>query len=116
MAVTTITPTQMVTGTGVVLTPGAGTAISTSNTMSIAYPKAGKLFLTIDSDHASTSASFAAGDFASAGLGAFAWAVADTVLQGIFIDNNRLVNSDGNVVITWATNSAGFLQAFYVVD
>ena len=116
MAVTTITPTQFVTGTAQVLTAGAGTAINTSNTMSIAYPKAGKLFLTIDSDHASTSASFAAGDFASAGLGAFTWAVGDTVIQGMFIDNNRLVDDDGNVVITWATNSAGYLQAFYVVD
>jgi len=116
MAVTTIIPTQMATGTGVVLTAGAGTAINTSNTMSIAYPIAGKLFLTIDSNHADTSASFAAGDFASAGLGAFAWEVGDTVIQGMFIDNNRLVDSDGNVVITWATNSAGFITAHYVVD
>ena len=115
MAETTITPTQMVKGTGVVLTPGAGTAINTSNTMHIAYPREGELFITIDSDHASTSASFAAGDFASAGLGAFTWAVGDTVIQGMIIDGNRILDSDGECVITWATDSAGYLQAFYLV-
>jgi len=112
MAVTTITVNAVTPGTGIVITPGIGTAINTANTMSIAYPKNRKLILYLDSNHADTSASFAAGDGVSKDLGAFTWAVGDTVTQAMFLDSDRLVNSSGNLVITWATNSAGFLAAW----
>ncbi len=114
MAITVITPTQLTAGTEFVVTAGVGTAINTENTMSIAYPKQGKLLLYIDSNHASTSASFAAGDGVSKDLGAFAWAVGDTVAEMMVLDSDRLVYSSGNLVITWATDSAGFLAAWYM--
>jgi len=114
MSVTTITPTQMVAGTAIVVTAGIGTAINTANTMSIAYPQQGKLLIYIDSDHTDTSASMAAGDGVSAGLGAQAVAVGNTVASMFVVDSDRVVNSSGNVVITWAANSAGFLAAWYL--
>ena len=115
MGETTITPTQMVAGTAIVVTPGVGTAISTSNTMVIAYPKQGKLLLYLDSNHDDTEATFSAGVGVSAGLGSFAWAVADTVTAQMMLDSDRLVDEDGNLEITWATNSAGFLAAWYTI-
>ena len=112
MAETTITATAMTAGTAIVVTAGIGTAINTSNTMHIAYPKNHKVIIYVDSNHASTSASFAAGDGVSKDLGAFTWAVGDTVAAMMVLDSDRLVDSDGELVITWATDSAGFLAAW----
>jgi hypothetical protein len=115
MAETTITPTAMTAGTAIVVTAGIGTAIDTANTMIVAYPKQGKLILYCDSNHADTAATFTAGVGVSAGLGSFEWAVGDTVAQMIMLDSDRLVDEDGNLEITWATNSAGFLTAWYTI-
>ena len=115
MAETTITPTQMVAGTEIVVTPGIGTAIDDSNTMVIAYPKQGRLILYIDSNHADTAATFTAGVGVSAGLGTFEWSVGDTVTEMMMLDSDRLIDGDGNLEITWATNSAGFLTAWYTI-
>jgi len=114
MAETTITPAQMVAGTQIAVTPGVGTAINTANTMHIAYPQQGKLLIYIDSNHASTSASMAAGDGVSKDLGAQTVAVGDTVTAMFVVDSDRVVDSDGEVVITWATDSAGFCAAWYL--
>ena len=115
MAETTITPTQVSSMTGVVITPGTGTAINAANTIHIAYPKDGDLFVIIDSDHADTSASFGAGFGVASGRGATAVAVADTVQKIVAIgESSRYLDADGDVVITWAASSAGFLFAFYV--
>ena len=78
MAVTTITPTAIALDTDVVISQGAGTAINTSNTMEIAYPKQGKLLIIVDSDHASTAAVFTAGVGVAKDLGALTWAIGDT--------------------------------------
>ena len=117
MGETTVTPTEMVAGTAIVVTTDGsiGTAISDSDTMVIAYPKQGKLILRIDSDHTDTEATFSAGVGVSAGLGSFAWAVGDTVTQMLMLDSDRLVDGDGNLEITWATNSAGYLGAWYTI-
>ncbi|KKK54075.1 hypothetical protein LCGC14_3088380 [marine sediment metagenome] len=115
MGETTITPTQMVAGTEIVVTAGIGTAINTANTMVIAYPKQGKLILYIDSNHANTAAVFTAGVGVSSGLGTQTWSVGDTVAEMMMFDSDRLVDSDGNLEITWAANSAGFLAAWYTI-
>lgn len=112
MAETTITVNAITPGTEIVVTPGIGTAINTANTMLIPYVKNRKLILYIDSNHASTSASFAAGDGVSKDLGAFAWAVGNGVSEMMCLDSDRLVNSSGNLIISWATDSAGFLAAW----
>ena len=124
MAVTEITPTALVKGTteGVV-TQGAGTAINTANTMEILYPKEGKLLLWVDSDHASTAAVISAGDAGVAkGLGATTWAVGNTVAEIFLPDSDRHLIATGDgasafkgcIEISWATDSAGFLRAFYL--
>ena len=115
MGETTITPTQMVAGTEIVVTAGIGTASNTSNTMVIAYSKQGKLILYIDSNHANTEATFTAGVGVSSGLGSDTWAVGDTVTAMKMLDSDRLVNEDGNLEVTWATGSAGFLTAWYTI-
>ena len=95
MAITEITPSAVSLDTGFVLTTGAGTAINTSNTMEFAYPKQGHLLITIDSNHASTSASFTAGYGVAAGLGSLACAVGDTVMQGFVFSSDRLLVATG---------------------
>lgn len=114
MAVTTITPTQMSLDTDTVISQGAGTAINTANTMEIAYPKQGKLIIIIDSDNAATEATFTAGVGVASGAGTLAWAVADTTCEMMVLSSDRFVKSDGNVEITWAGSSAGFVRAFYL--
>lgn len=123
MAVTEITPTQMVYNTGVEISQGAGTAINASNTMEFAYPKQGKLIIIVDSDHADTSASFAASDFAAGrGLGAVTFAVGNTKEYMIVVNSTQCVRKVGEgsnslrdvLKITWAANSAGFVRAFYL--
>ena len=115
MGETTITPTQMVAGTEIVVTAGVGTAINTSNTMVIAYPKQGKLILYCDSNNAATAAVFSAGVGVSSGLGSFTWSIGDTVAEMLMLDSDRLVDEDGNLEITWAASSAGFLAAWYTI-
>ena len=115
MGETTITVTQMVAGTEIVVTAGIGTAINTGNTMVIPYPKQGRLILYIDSNHADTAAVFTAGVGVSSALGTFTWSVADTVAEMIMLDSDRLVNGDGDLEITWSANSAGFWAAWKTI-
>jgi hypothetical protein len=120
MAITEITPTTVTLDTGFTLTQGAGTAINTSNTMEIPYPKQGKLLITIDSDHADTEAVLSAGYGVAGAAGSLA--VGNTIIQGFIIssDKNVIAVGDGAsafkgcVQITWATNSAGYIRAFYL--
>lgn len=113
MAETTITPTTMSKDTAITLTQGAGTAIVDTNTMAIDYKKDGKLLIVIDSDHADTVATFAVSDFGVAsGLGVQTLAVGSGVQKGIIISSDRHKQSDGDIIISWATNSAGFVRAF----
>ena len=114
MAETAITPAVVSRNTAFVLTPGAGTAINDANTMAIPYPVDGKLLIVIDSDHASTAATFAVGHGVAAGQGTLTVAVGDTVESAVIIDTDRFKQADGDVIISWATNSAGFLRAFYL--
>lgn len=113
MAETVITPTRMVSDTGVVITPGAGTAINTSNYMTIAYPKDGELLITIDSNHADTAATVVKGFGVDSQTTTYE--VADTVEKLIVIgSSSKIKNTDGEIRIDWATNSAGFLTAWYL--
>ena len=115
MSETTITPTQMVAGTAIVVTPGVGTAINDAETMSIAYPKQGKLILYIDSDAAQTVATFTAGVGVSSGKGSSTLAVGNTVTSMVMFDSDRHVDADGDLEITWASSSAGFVAAWYTI-
>ena len=117
MATVAITPTQLSVDDGSAITQGAGTAIVAANTNTIAYPRDGKLLLVIDSDHADTAATVAAGFGVAAGQGSVEYAVADTVSELIVVGpSSKLKNTSGNVSITWATNSAGYIRAFYLPE
>ena len=116
MAITALTPTRLVSMTGVVVTPGAGTAINTSNSMTIPYPKDGELLITMDSNHADTAATIAASDYAvSAGLAPTTLAVGDTE-EHLFVvgESAKYKKADGLISITWAANSAGFITTWYL--
>jgi len=124
MAITEVTPTALVKGvTEGLVSQGAGTAINTADTIEILYPKEGKLLLWIDSDHASTAAIISAGDSGVAvGLGAKTFAVGNTVAEIFLPDSDRHLKKvglgasafKGCIEISWATDSAGFLRAFYL--
>ena len=115
MAETTVTPTQLSFNTGVEISQGAGEAINTANTMHFAYPNAGKLLIVIDSDHADTAAVVGAGDFVAAGKGTTTIAVGNGKSYLFIPESDRHVDEDGNVVLSWAENSAGFVRAFYLL-
>ena len=111
MAVTTITASQLTSDTAFVVTAGIGTAINTANSMTVAYPKDGQLLIYIDSNHADTAATVAAGFGVDAQTTTYT--VGDTVAS-MFVVGASAKNkaTDGFIDITWATNSAGFLAAF----
>lgn len=120
MAVTEITPTTATLDTAITFTQGAGTAINTANTMEIPYPKQGKLLIVIDSDHADTEAVLTAGYGVAGAAGSLA--VGNAACAGFIVssDKNVIAVGDGAsafkgcVQITWATNSAGYLRAYYL--
>ena len=117
MAITALTPTRLVSMTGVVVTAGAGTAINDANSMTIPYPKDGELIITIDSNHADTAATVAASDYAvSAGLAPTTMAVGDTIIHMFVIGESAKYkkSTDGLISLTWATNSAGFITTWYL--
>lgn len=114
MAETRITPTQMSYHTAYAVTQGAGTAINASDTMAFAYPKHGKLLIQIDSDHADTAATIAVGFGIDSGQGTSSIAAASGVSVVFMVESSRHKQADGDVIISWAANSAGFVRAFYL--
>lgn len=113
MAITVITPTRMTSDTAIVVTAGIGTAINTSNSMTVAFPKDGELLIYIDSNHADTAATIAAGFGVDAQTTLYE--VDDTVASMFIVGSSAKNKSSGGLIsITWAANSAGFLAAFYL--
>jgi hypothetical protein len=117
MATTTLTATAITKNTAQAFTQGTGTAINADNTMKVLYPKEGKLLILIDSDHASTAATFAVSDeFTAKGQGVLTEAVADTTMDALILESARFKKADGYVYWTWATNSAGYVQVYTLPD
>ena len=113
MAVVALTPVQLDYNDGSAITQGAGTAIVAANTNTIVVPRNGKLLVFVDSDHANTAATFAAGGFNSAGQGSVAFAVANGVSELFVVgETSRLKNSSGLLSVSWAAGSAGFIRVF----
>ena len=113
MAETAITPTQLTSDTAVVITAGTGTAINTSNYMTMAYPKDGQLLIKIQSTNDATSGVLTAGFGVDAQTETYA---ATNGVTSLFVvgSSAKVKNSDGEIRIDWATSSAGYLQAFYL--
>ena len=114
MAITVITATLMVKDESDEISAGVGTAINTSNTMTIAYPENGKLLIVIDSNHADTGAIIAVSDyFTGKGQGTKTILVPDNVAHMFIVgDSARYKTKAGLISISWVANSAGFLHAF----
>lgn len=111
MAVVAIAPTQLVSGTALVITAATGTAINVANSNTIVYPKEGELLLKIESGHANTAVTIAASDFAvAAGQGAKTYAVGNGVSQLIAIgSSSRFKQSGGYITLTYHADSVGYV-------
>ena len=123
MAYTEITPTTVSLDTLFTIGGTSGTAINTSNTMEIPYPKQGKLLIVILSSNNATAPTFAAGYGVASGLGDLTMtAVASGVLNGYVLSSDRVVTATGDgtnafkgcLNVSWATSSAGYLAAYYL--
>lgn len=113
MAETTITATQLVSDTAAVITAATGTSINTSNTMVVDFPRDGALIIKIESSHNDTSATLSAGYGVDAQTETYA---ATSGVSSLFVvgSSAKMKNKDGQVEFTWASNSAGYLSAFYM--
>jgi len=111
MAETAITATQLTSDTAQVITAATGTAINTSNYMTIAYPKDGALLIKIESSNDATSGVMVAGFGVDSQTVTYA---ATNGVSSLFAvgSSAKMKNSDGEIRIDWATSSAGYLSAF----
>ena len=116
MAVIAITPATLVTGTmSADLPVAAGTAITAADTNTFAYPKEGKLLLVLNNTFAGGKVfTIAAGNGLSTGQGALALTLAQDDVRYIIVNSSRHRDSSGNVNLTYAANTTGFVQAFYL--
>lgn len=115
MAVTVVTPVSLVTGTASADAKIAGgTAINAANTMTVTYPKEGRLLLAINNTFAGAKVvTIAASDvFLSAGQGALAVSVGQDEVKYLIVESSRHKQSDGNISISFAAATTGFVQAF----
>lgn len=116
MGVVAITPTQMKSGTAVVITANTGTAIVAGNTNTIVYPKEGTLLLKIESGHANTAVTIAASDFGvAAGQGAKTYAVGNGVSHLIPIGaSSQFKQSGGYITLSYHADSVGFVTPIVI--
>ena len=116
MATTTITPTTLALDTQSADLPiTGGTAIVAGNDHKIAYPQQGKLLIVLNNTYAgSKDFTVGAGDFLAAGQGALTIAMAQDDVRFLVLNSDRFKDSDGNVVITVASSTTGFIMAFYL--
>ena len=116
MATVAITPTTLTTNTASADLPiASGTAIVAANTNTFAYPKEGKLLIMLNNTTAASKVfTFAAGEFDSAGVGALTVTMAQNDVRFIVLESSRFKDTDGNVSLTYAASTTGFVQAFYL--
>jgi hypothetical protein len=115
MAVTTITPVPLVSGTvSDDLLIAGGTAINASNSMIFAYPTEGDLIVQLNNTFAGAkNFTFAAGFGIAKDLGTLVIAMAQDDVRFIVLPSDRYKNSDGNLSLTFESSTTGFVQAFY---
>jgi len=114
MATTTITPTALTKDTQSADLPVTGlTAIVAANTHSIAYPKENKLLIVLNNTTAaSKDFTIVAGDFQAAGVGDLTITMAQDDVRYLVVSSDRFKDSSGNVNITVAASTTGFIGAF----
>lgn len=115
MAITVITPVQLVTGTVSADLPiASGTAINASNTMTFAYPKEGRLIIQLNNTFAGAkNFTFAAGENISSSQGALVVAMAQDDVRFITVNSSRHCTNN-LVTLSFEASTTGFVQALYV--
>lgn len=116
MAVTVVTPTSLVKDTPSGDLPVAGgTAINAANTMSIAYPREGKLLIQVNNTYAGAKVlTVAAGDFETGNIADLTQSFAQDDVRYLVLSSDRFKDFDGNVILSFETGMTGFVQAFYL--
>lgn len=114
MATTTITPTALARDVQSADLPVAGlTAIVAANDHAIAFGKQDKLLIVLNNTFAGAKDfTVVAGDFNANGLGNLVIPMAQNDVRYLVLSSDRFKNSSGNVVITVAASTTGFIGAF----
>lgn len=114
MAVTTVTATDLAVNTASADLPvTAGTAINASNTMKVAYPREGKLFLVLNNTYAGAKVvTITAGEYISEGIGDYAISMAQDDVKFLIVDSSRFKDFDGYVNLSFEASMTGYVQAF----
>lgn len=113
MAVTTVTVTALTKNTASAdLSVADMTAIVAANTHAIAFGKEDKLVIVLNNSYAGEKVfTIAAGDFQGAGVGDLEITMAQNDVKYIVVSSNRFKDSDGNVVISVASGTTGYIGA-----
>jgi len=116
MATTTITPLQLANDVFSVTKPITGeTAIVAGNDHAIAYPQEGKLLIRIKNTYAGAKViTVESGDFIANGQGDLAQTFAQDEERFIVLSSDRFKDTDGNVIITVASGTTGYIGAYYM--
>lgn len=116
MSAVTVTPAQLSYNVqSADLAIASGTAIDAAEEHKIAYPQEGKLLLILNNTFAGAKDfTIKAGDFLAAGQGDLVIPMAQNDVRFLVVSSDRFKDSDGNVVITVAANTTGFIMAFYM--
>lgn len=118
MAITTVTPVQLVKDAmSADLPVTAGTAIDAANTMEFAYPQEGKLLLVLNNTFAGAKVfTISAGSsrFVANGQGALALSLAQADVRFVMLSSDRFLQDDGVVELSFEASTTGFVQAFYL--
>ena len=114
MADTTITPTELAKNVASADLPiASGTAIVAANNHLIAFEEEDKLLIVLNNTYAGAKVfTVAAGDFVASGQGALTISLAQDDVKFLVLKSDRFKDSDGNVTITVAASTTGFIQAF----
>jgi hypothetical protein len=114
MSETVVTATKLTKDTGSVSTYAGLTAINTSNTGAVLYPKEGRLLFLLQSSNAATSLTFGPGDYNN---GKEVTVAATSGVEKVFVlSSDKVQESDGYVRWTYAASSAGYIGCFIIPE
>lgn len=122
MADTTVTPTALVLDTAsATLAIAGGEAINAANTMSIVYPREGKLELILNNtDAAAKVVTVAHGDAVGSGVGDMEISLAQNEVKYVVLSSARFktfgvgTSGGGEITLSFEAGTTGFVRAITV--
>ena len=118
MADTVVTPTALVKDAMSADLPVTGmTAIVAANNHKIAMPREGRLLIVLNNTFAGAKVfTVNSGNerFVAQGVGDLALSLAQDDVRYLMVSSDRFLNSDGDIDITVAASTTGFIGAFYI--